>query len=140
MPTAAAATRDSADPYGGGRTEGPTLVDIGSATDWAHVTLGEAYTHLFPPTARDVLNLLRGDRALGANDPVQQTLMFDARPDRARGSFKPATLVDVWENGVYLHDARFTSLDDVVAYFDAQLGLGLSSDDQRAIVEYLKTR
>ena len=132
--------RDASDPYGGGLASGPALVDVGSATDWAHVTLGEAYTHLFPPTARDILNLLRGDRDLGSGDAVQQTLMFDARPDRARGQLKPATLVDVWENDVYFHDARFTSLDDVVTYFDGRLGLGLGSDDERAIVEYLKTR
>ena len=131
---------DAADPYGGGAAGGPSLANVGSATDWAHVTLGEAYTHLFPPTARDVLNLLRGDRDLGDGDAVQQTLMFDPRPNRQRGSFKPATLVDVWENGVFLHDARFTSLDDVVAYFDTQLGLGLGADDQRALVEYLKSR
>ena len=118
----------------------PLLSDVGSATDWAHVTLGAAYTHLFPPTAHQMLDLLRGDRDLGAADPVQQTLMFDPRPERARGQFKAGTLVDSWENDVYFHDARFTSLDEVVAYFDGRLGLGLGPDDQRAIVEYLKTR
>ncbi len=131
---------DPHDPYGGGALSGPLLSDVGSATDWAHVTLGAAYTHLFPPTAHQMLDLLRGDRDLGAADPVQQTLMFDPRPERARGQFKAGTLVDSWENDVYFHDARFTSLDEVVAYFDSRLGLGLGPDDQRAIVEYLKTR
>lgn len=132
--------RDPNDPYGGGLASGPALADVGSASDWAHVTLGAAYTKLFPPAARDTFDLLRGDRELGPNDPVEQTLMFDPRPERARGDLKPATLVDVWENGFYFHDARFTDLADVVAYFDGRFGLGLGSDDQQAIVEYLKSR
>lgn len=131
---------DPDDPYGGGAASGPLLSDVGTASDWAHVTLGEAYTHLFPPTARQILNLLRGDRDLGPGDAVEETLKFDPRPARARGQIKPATLVDTWENVFYFHDARFTSLDEVVDYFDGRLGLGLGSDDRRAIVEYLKTR
>jgi cytochrome c peroxidase len=131
---------EASDPLGGGAGDTPPLWDVGTATDWAHVTLGEAYTHLFPPTARTILDLLRGDRALGAADPVQLTLMFTPRPDRARGVFKAASLVDAWEDNVYFHDARFTSLDEVVAYFSTQLDLALDAADQLALVEYLKSR
>ena len=131
---------DASDPYGGGVGSGPSLFDVGSASDWAHVTLGQAYTHLFPPTARQVLDLLRGDRDLGASDAVQQTLAFDPRPDRKRGQLKAATLVDTWEQTFYFHDARFTSLDEVVSYFNDRLALSLDAAAQADLVEYLKTR
>ena len=131
---------DGASALGGGAGDGPSLYDVGTATDWAHVTLGAAYTHLFPPTARNLFDLLRGDRALGSADPVQQTLQFAPRADRPRGQFKAASLTDAWEDNVYFHDARFTTLDEVVAFFDMELGLSLDAGDQRALVEYLKTR
>lgn len=130
---------DPHDALGGGAGALPPLHDVGSATDWAHVTLSDAYTKLFPPVARRVLDLLRGDRDLGAADPVQQTLQFAARPERPRGQLKAATLVDTWQNVVFFHDGRFTSLEEVVGYFDGRLHLGLSSDDRAALVEYLKT-
>jgi YVTN family beta-propeller protein len=132
----------NADPssvYGGGKAEGPNLYDIGTATDWAYVTLGPAYTKLFPPAARKVLDALRGDRALGDGDAVQATLAFSPRPNRARGMFKTTPLVNVWENATFFHDGRFQSLPDAVADIARRTGTPLSNDELAAVVEYLKT-
>jgi YVTN family beta-propeller protein len=130
---------DPADRFGGGEGDAPPLHDVGTATDWASVTLSDAYTHLFPPTAKRVLDALRGDRDLGPNDYVQTTLKFTPRPERKRGFFKASSLVNTYENVVHFHDGRFTELSEVVDYFDALLSLGLSTDDRVALVEYLKT-
>ncbi len=130
---------DRSDRFGGGAGSAPALYDVGSATDWASVTLSDAYTHLFPPTAKHVLDALRGDRDLGTGDYVQNTLMFTPRPDRKRGFFKAASLVNTYENAVHFHDARFTELSEVVDFFDHALSLGLSADDKSALVEHLKT-
>lgn len=130
---------EAGDPYGGGDPAGAPGFDLGTATDWAGVTLSEAYTKLFPPVAKRVLDELRGDRALGANDDVQNTLHFTARPDRARGMFKPPALIDVFDAPVFFHDARFTSLADALGYHDTTLGLGLTDDDRDALLAYLRT-
>jgi DNA-binding beta-propeller fold protein YncE len=130
---------DASNPYGGGAAAGPALWDVSTATDWAGVTLSEAYTHLFPPVAKKVLDALRGDRALGPDDFVEQTLLFTGRPPRARGRLKVPPLVDVYDNAVYFHDARFTSLGEVVDFFDQQLALGLSADDRAALIAYMQT-
>jgi DNA-binding beta-propeller fold protein YncE len=130
---------DASDPYGGGTAAGPQLVDLDTATAWAGVTLSQAFTHLFPPVAKRVLDELRGDRALGDGDDVQNTLHFTARPNRARGKLKPPPLVDVYDAAVLFHDARFTSLDEAVGYLDQELALGLSADDKRALIAYLTT-
>ena len=130
---------DSSDPFGGGDPARAPGYDIGTATSWASVTLSEAYTKLYQPVAKRVLDELRGDRALGGGDDVQATLKFTARPERARGVFKPPALVNVFDAPVLFHDARFTSLPDVVMYHDTALGLDLTEADRAALVEYLKT-
>ena len=54
----------------------------------------------------------------------------------------------VRENGLFLkpenkgrfyHDGRFTTLLDVVNRYDQVFNLGLSSDEKRDLVEYLKS-
>ncbi|HEY6039118.1 MAG TPA: hypothetical protein VIV58_32775, partial [Kofleriaceae bacterium] len=130
---------DPGDPYGGGDPAGPSAYDLDTGTAWAGVTLSEAYTRLFPPVARRVLDELRGDRTLGAGDDVQATLQFTPRPDRARGMFKPPALVNVYDAAVLFHDARFTSLADALAYHDSALSLGLTEDDRAALLAYLTT-
>jgi cytochrome c peroxidase len=130
---------DPQNEYGGGGESGPTLYDVGSATDWAHATLGEPFTNLFPPAAKDALSRLRGDRDLGASDPVQQTLMFEARPDRKRGQLKAPSLLNTWENVLYFHDGRADSLEEAVKDISKRTGTELSGDDLKAVVEYLKT-
>jgi DNA-binding beta-propeller fold protein YncE len=130
---------DESSPYGTGSADGPALYDVGSATDWAHVTLGAAYTHLFPPTAKRVLDELRGDRALGAGDDVQQTLAFTPRPERRRGALRASPLVDVWENAVFFHDGRASTLLGAVVDIASRTGEPLSAEDADLLVEYLKT-
>lgn len=130
---------DATSPYGGGDVAGPTLWNVDTSTDWAGVTLSEAYTHLFPPVARKVLDTLRGDRALGPDDYVEQTLKFTGRPARPRGRLKVPPLVDVYDHATYFHDARFTSLEEVVDYFDAQLALALSAGERADLLAYLRT-
>jgi YVTN family beta-propeller protein len=126
-------------PYGNGDPAGPGLFDVGSATDWAGVTLGVPYTNLFAPATKAVLNDLRGDRALGSADPVQQTLDFTPRPDRARGAFKAPPLTNVWENAVFFHDGRVASLADAVNDIAPRIGATLAPADVDALVAYLTT-
>jgi cytochrome c peroxidase len=42
------------------------------------------------------------------------------------------------KGGIY-HDGRFATLGDVVAHYDAHLGLGLTPEQQADLVEYLKS-
>lgn len=130
---------DPNSPLGGGKSEGPTLYDVGTATDWAYVTLGPAYTKLFPPAARKVLDALRGDRDLGDGDEVQQTLSFSPRPSRKRGMLKTTSLVNVWENGTFFHDGRFSDLGDAVDDIAKRTGGPLSQEEKAAVVAYLQT-
>ena len=82
---------------------------------------------------------MRGDRALGAGDELQPMLQYEPRPDRARGSFKAPSLVNVWENATFFHDARTDSLEEAVQDIAARTGGPLSPEDLAAVVEFLKT-
>ena len=115
------------------------MQDVGSATSWAGATLGAPFTNLFPPQAKSILSDLRGDRALGTGDPVQQTLEFTARPDRPRGAFKAPSLVNVWDSPLFFHDGRVDTLDGAVRDMAMRLGLTPTDDEVGALVEYLKT-
>jgi mono/diheme cytochrome c family protein len=130
---------DPASLLGGGAAAGPGLSDIGSATEWAGATLGTPFTNLFPPDAKKVLVALRGDRALGGGDVVQQTLAFTPRPDRARGAFKAPSLVGVWDDPLYFHDGRAATLDEAVRDMASRVGPAPSDDEVAALVAYLKT-
>jgi cytochrome c peroxidase len=71
------------------------------------------------------------------------------------GKFKTPSLRDVAVTAPYMHDGRFATLEEVVAHYDhgvqrsaaldpnlakhPDAGLQLSSDDQRALVAFLKT-
>jgi DNA-binding beta-propeller fold protein YncE len=130
---------DPSNALGGGGSDGPSLLDVGSATDWAGATLGVPFTNLFPPAPRQVLSALRGDRALGGDDVVQKTLQFTPRPDRPRGAFKAPALVNEWENALYFHDGRAASLEDAVRDIAPRVGPMPTDDEVNALVEYLKT-
>lgn len=132
-------TIDMASEYGGGASETPPLYDVGSATDWAGAALGVPWANLFPQSTKTVLTLLRGDRELGPKDPIQQTLDFYGRPERARGAFKSPSLVNVWQNGLFFHDGRTDSLEEAVKDISGRTGTALSGDDLKAVVEYVKT-
>lgn len=127
------------DPLGGGDTSGPILFDIGTATDNAFVSLPKFVERTLPPLEKELVSKLRGDRDLGTGDRVQEILDFRARPDRKRGQLKAPSLTNTWDNVLYFHDGRFETLDEVLGYLNDKLGLGLSKDDQRAVIEYLKT-
>lgn len=86
-----------------------------------------------------MLELMRGDRDLGPDDPLQPLLDFEPRPARLAGQLKAPSLVGVWDQVVFFHDGRFDKLEDAVAYLDQTLALGMSEEDRRAVVEYLKT-
>ncbi len=43
------------------------------------------------------------------------------------------------QKGGFYHDGRFATLSDVVAHYDGHFELGLSSDEQSDLVEYLKS-
>ena len=130
---------DPDSPYGGGLAAGPGLNDVGSATDWAGAVLGVPFTNLFPPAAKEILTALRGDRALGDGDTVQQTLGFTPRPDRARGAFKAPSLVNVWDSPLFFHDGRAAALDEAVRDMAPRVGQAPTDDEVSALVEYLKT-
>jgi len=133
-------TPNAANPYGGGSEAGPELHDVGSATDWAGVILGEPYVLLFPnPVTQDALRQLRGDRELGSADEVQLILQYTPRPDRKRGELKAPSLVNTWENAVFFHDGRANSLEEAVTDIAARTGAPLSEPETRALVEFLKS-
>lgn len=130
---------DAASPYGGGREAGPELHDVGSAAEWAGAILGEPYVALFPPVTQDVLTQLRGDRELGSKDEVQAVLKYTPRPDRKRGELKAPSLVNTWENAVFFHDGRASSLEEAVVDIAARTGAPLTEPETRALVAFLKT-
>lgn len=45
----------------------------------------------------------------------------------------------VWDQVVFFHDGRYDDLGDVIDHLDENLGLGLSADDKKAVIEYLRT-
>lgn len=130
---------DPADPYGGGGSSEPMLVDVHDASDSAGAILGPAYTAMFPPVGAQLFAELRGDRALGDGDPVQQLLGFRARPTRARGQLKAPSLVGVWDRVLYFHDGHAADLDAAVRDIESRVGAAVTADEHTALVEYLKT-
>jgi hypothetical protein len=65
---------------------------------------------------------------------------FQARrsPDER---YRTTPLKGLWthKQGGFYHDGRFETLGDVVAHYDSFLGLGLSKQEKRDLVEYLKS-
>lgn len=54
------------------------------------------------------------------------------------GLFKTATLINANYNAPYFHDGRFDTYDQVVAYFNSFYDLGLSGEDRKDLIAYLK--
>ncbi len=126
------------DVYGGGADEGPMLFDVGTATDDAHSLRGPFFSSRLPELDRQIDVLLRGDRDLGDGDLVQEVLDFRPRPNRKRGEFRAPSMVDIHDYAVFFHDASVESLEEAVAYMSDRVG-GLSADEQKAVVEFLKS-
>ena len=59
------------------------------------------------------------------------------RVDRMR--FKVPNLRNVELTYPYFHDGSAATLGDVVTHYDGYLRLGLSADEQRELVEYLRS-
>ena len=138
-PALSSGNPDPADPYGGGGANQPELHDIQDATDSAGVILGPAYTAMFPPVGAKLFAELRGDRALGDDDPVQQLLGFRARPNRARGQLKAPSLIAVYDRVLFFHDGHQSDLDAAVREIEQRVGVAITDDEHAALVEYLKT-
>ena len=55
------------------------------------------------------------------------------------GLYRTTPLHGVWQHPPYFHDGSAATLDDVVKHYDDHFGLGLTAEQQRDIVEYLKS-
>ncbi|MCC7541079.1 MAG: beta-propeller fold lactonase family protein [Deltaproteobacteria bacterium] len=130
---------DPTDRWGGGHAAGPELFDVGTATSDAHVILGTFFESLLSSEEADLLRSLRGDRTLGRADGAQRRLRYRERPDRERGLFKAPSLVGVFDEVLLFHDGRFTRIEEAVQHLVDNLGLALSAEDQRAVIEYVRT-
>jgi cytochrome c peroxidase len=54
-------------------------------------------------------------------------------------AYRTTPLRGLWQHPPYFHDGSAATLADVVAHYDAALGLQLTPAQQRDLVEYLKT-
>ena len=130
---------DPNDPLGGGLASGPALYNVGTKTTSAGMLFGNFFESIFPASQAQMLKLIRGDRDLAPGDPLQLLLDFEPRPQRTAGELKAPSLVGVWDQVVFFHDGRFDKIEDAVHYLNDHLKLALSAEDERAVVEYLKT-
>jgi len=89
---------------------------------------------------------------LAAGDTGRYAVTHD---EADRGKFATPSLRNLGRTGPYMHDGRFTTLEEVVAHYDHGVqrtatldpslakhpddGLKLSATDQRAIVAFLNT-
>jgi mono/diheme cytochrome c family protein/cytochrome c5 len=55
------------------------------------------------------------------------------------GLYRTTPLHGVWQHPPYFHDGSAATLDDVVKHYDDHFGLDLTPDQQRDLVEYLKS-
>ena len=128
----------AARPYGGGELN---LHNVGTRTRYAGAAMGEAFQKLFmmDPIRGPVLTAVVGDRAFKPDDIVFTSLKASPRPERSAGQFKPPSLVNVWDNVLFFHDARFTELRQAVRYMADENFIPLTDPEVDAIVEYLRT-
>ena len=101
--------------------------------------LGPPFAAIFPEPAGSLLLLLAGDRALGEDDIVGEILAFEPRPDRQSGFFKAPTLVNIWDEALFLHNGRFDNLEDLIDYKNTFFSFSLSDAEKAALIEYLHT-
>jgi cytochrome c peroxidase len=57
----------------------------------------------------------------------------------ATGAYRTTPLRALLANAPYFHDGSAATLADVVTHYDTALSLGLTSDQQSDLVEYLKS-
>jgi hypothetical protein len=55
--------------------------------------------------------------------------------------YRTTPLKGLWahQKGGFFHDGRFATLSDVVDHYNSFFGLGLTRDEKRDLVEYLKS-
>lgn len=138
-PTASSGRADPNNPWGGGADTGPALYDVGSATDSAGALIGPGFYFALAPAAVPAFQSASGDRALGPGDPLQALLMFRQRPARKKGELKAPPLVNVYDDVLFFHDGRASSLEEAVEDMTARTQIALSAEEKKALVAYLKT-
>ena len=123
------------------RHPGPRLHGVGTRTDYAGASMGDAFLSLFgaDPIQGPVFKAVVGDRAFTADDVVFNYLKATPRPERPAGKFKAASLVNVWDNALFFHNGQFHELRDAVAYMAEVNYLPLTDADIDAVIEYLRT-
>jgi cytochrome c5 len=57
----------------------------------------------------------------------------------ANKAYRTTPLRALWQHAPYFHDGSAATLDDVVSHYNAVRKLGLSADQQRELVQYLKS-
>jgi len=79
----------------------------------------------------------------GFNSVPAATIGIDSfQADRSPNhGYRPPPLRGVFtrEKGGFFHDGRFPTVNDVVAHFDVQFGLGLSAAEESDLAEYVKS-
>lgn len=79
----------------------------------------------------------------GFNSVPATTIGIDSfQADRSPNhGYRPPPLRGVFtrEKGGFFHDGRFPTVNDVVAHFDVQFGLGLSAAEESDLAEYVKS-
>jgi hypothetical protein len=109
--------------------------------DAAAAELGEA---LFTGKAKcsgchvPPLNTTPGYNLVPASVIGIDSFQADRSPNQG---YRPCILRGLFAQGKggYFHDGRFATLDDVVNHFNTQFSLGLTDDEHRELVEYLKS-
>jgi CxxC motif-containing protein (DUF1111 family) len=93
---------------------------------------GCATCHVEPVWTEPGWNLHTADE-VGIDD-----FQANRAPDKR---YRTAPLNGLWthQKGGFYHDGRFATLLEVVTHYDGFFGLGLSGQDQRDLVEYLKS-
>jgi cytochrome c5 len=80
------------------------------------------------------------DNNSGKMHPPSDTGVDGAYAARtASKAYRTTPLRGLWQHAPYFHDGSAATLQDVVAHYDKVRKLGLSADQQRDLVEYLKS-
>jgi len=79
-------------------------------------------------------------------DATDHNVRIDARGQptvlsrTANKAYRTTPLRALWQHAPYFHDGSAATLADVVAHYNRVRSLGLTADQQRDLVEYLKSR
>jgi mono/diheme cytochrome c family protein len=80
------------------------------------------------------------DNDTGVLHPAADTGMDGAYATRTKNkAYRTTPLRGLWQHPPYFHDGSAATLDDVVAHYDGVRKLGLTAEQRKQLVEYLKT-